>query len=180
MVNLNRQINIFRDRAWRVITYNYHLGDNMSTGLYTLNVGADQRYMTFQTLLTTDEFINMAIVYNEFKIHKAVFTSLPTSNSNRLPYLYVDIEPSTSAGVNPNNVRVCADDSARIFAPKALSAQSCEWDLRGVGPNFNQWLDTGATIPGQFQIGNYIFGSIPINLGWEVKFQLVVEFTNPK
>ena len=133
MVNLNRQINIFRDRAWRVITYNYHLGDNRSTGLYTLNVGADQRYMTFQTLLTTDEYQNMAIVYNEFKIHKAVLTSLPNSNSNRLPFLYVDIEPSTSAGVNPNNVRVCADDSARIFAPKALSAQSCEWNSSGVG-----------------------------------------------
>ena len=180
MVQLNKNINLYKERAWRVITYNAHLSENGSTGLYTLSTGSDQRYLTFATLLSSDEFVNMAIPYNEFRIHKAVFTSLSPQRSDRIPYLYVNVEPSNTAA-NPNNVRVCAADTSRIMSPRSLLPEAVEYDLRGVGTTTNIWIDTGSTnIPGQFNIGNYINGTLPSSINWEVKFQLIVEFTNPK
>ena len=119
MVQLNKNIDLYKERAWRVITYNAHLSENGSTGLYTLSTGSDVRYLTFSTLLSCDEFVNMAIPYNEYRIHKAVFTSLPPTRTDRIPYLYVNVEPSNVAA-NPNNVRLCASDTARIFSPRSL------------------------------------------------------------
>ncbi len=180
MVQLNKNINLYKERAWRVITYNAHLSENGSTGLYTLSTGSDVRYFTFATLLSTDEFVNMAIPYNEYRIHKAVFTSLSPQRSDRIPYLYVNVEPSNVAA-NPNNVRLCASDTARIFSPRSLAPEAVEYDLRGVGTTTNIWIDTGSTnIAGQFNIGNYINGTLPTSINWEVKFQLIIEFTNPK
>jgi len=180
MVQLNKHIDIYKERAWRVITYNAHLSENGSTGLYTLSTGSDVRYLTFSTILSTDEFVNMAIPYNEYRIHKAVFTSLSPLTSVRIPYLYVNVEPSNTAA-NPNNVRVCASDTSRILSPRALCPEAVEYDLRGVGTTTNIWNDTGNTnIGGQFNLGNYINGTLPSGINWEVKFQLIIEFTNPK
>ena len=120
------------------------MSENGSTGLYTLSTGSDVRYLTFATLLTTDEFVNMAIPYNEYRIHKAVFTSLPPERSDRIPYLYVNVEPSNVAA-NPNNVRLCASDTARIFSPRSITPEAVEYDLRGVGTTTNIWIDTGST-----------------------------------
>ena len=119
----------------------------------------------------------MAAVYNNYRIIACSVTAF-NINTTAAPLLYIDCDPMETYN-NPTNSKLIADDTARIFSPKAVVPQVVTWNFPGTGATTNIWMDT-ASMPslGQITIGN---NTVTANGGlFDMKVDLVVQFANPK
>jgi hypothetical protein len=144
--------------------------------------------LAFSTILAATEFSQMANVYKNYRILKAAVTlanalNFSKSNGAHFPILYFDLQPSIAAA-NPTNSDVVDSDSARLFTPFSTRMEDCTWSMPGPGISTNLWYDTSAPSNlGQFVIGmntNSNFNNGQIDIVFDVKIDLVVQFTNPK
>ncbi len=184
LLQVSRNINyLFKPCAYKNITYNATAVVGTTSTLLSLFTGTDTRFLAFQTILGEAEFTNMAAVYDKYRIINAsVIVASPTQidTTNTQSILHIDVDSSVSAPSNPVNSVVIADDTVKLCSPNATSFEVCKWDLRGIGPSTDFWLDTG--VPpniGTFYIGNNLT-TTQATFVWQLKFQLGVEFANPK
>jgi hypothetical protein len=191
-MQISKNIPLFTESTTRNITDHCYVAYYYQTGPtiygYSFNSGSDVRNLAFSTILAVTEFSQMATVYKNYRILKAAVTlanclNFSKANGTHFPILYFDLQPSIAAA-NPTNSDVVDSDSARLFTPYSTRMEDCTWSMPGPGISTNLWYDTSAPSNlGQFVIGTNADANLEnasIDIVFDVKIDLVVQFTNPK
>jgi hypothetical protein len=160
---------------------------NPTTNNYTFTSGSDVRFIAFSNILASTEFVNMATVYNQYKLKSLVITMIPivfTSYSQPCAGTFLEVEPNITPA-NPTNLTVIESDTAKMFNITATVTEYCTWTLTGVSSAFNIWNDVAnaSSQLGQLSLGANITangfsgGILP---AFDVRLELLVMFTDPK
>ncbi len=185
-MQISRNIPLYREKTTRNISSfaAIYVG---SAALYSFATGADTRFLAWSAILAGTEFTNMATVFDSYRVISAAATVgvcyAPQVANIGLPVAYLGVNPSQAAA-NPTNTDVVTADTSRLFSPVSTQMEVVEWTFPGVGVTTHQWYDVNTpSALGVFTLGN----SPAVPLGatttypfFDIKFDLVIEFGNPK
>lgn len=175
VVNLNNS-SVTIDVILTVPIYAYGTSSNVS-----FNSGSDVRYIAFALITAgTYPFVDLALIYESYKINKASVVVTPFTNftsTNILPPMHLTCDPDGTA-TNPTNVNVVNSMNGHDFNPGAITPKAVSFSFRGISTNTGLWIDTAVGPSGSFYIGINTtgLGMITTALLFEASFMLSVSF----
>jgi len=183
-MQLSNNINLSMTSVTIDVNYPVKLFGNSTTDNYTFVSGNDIRYLAFSTVISnTYPFSDLALVFNEYKIHSCTAIVCPISGVQTgvgMLYLSADPEAPTS---NPTNSNVIGTVACHVFSPNMIMPKKVKVNFpRGVGSNFNIWNSSITTnIPGAFFIGsNTTSVSLTGDMIFDANFSVKVTFRGMK
>ncbi len=160
------------------LLYHYTGSNNVS-----FNSGSDIRYLDFATIVAgTFPFVDLALVYTDYKILSASVTITPYSNTvSILPPMHVGCDPDAPIATNPTNSTLIVSPVAKDFSLNQIEPKIAKFTFPGVGRNVRIWTDTSISPTGAFHFGMNTTSLTGNNaLIYEVSASLNIAFRNVK
>ncbi len=180
---ISQQITLGTNIVTRLISLNKFLYANTSPAHYSFTSGTDTRYFPFQDIATSQEFINLQGVYQEFRIEEVsiLLSRVNTESVGVFPILYMNVNTG-GTGANPNNTLIIESPTSRLFSPVSTRMELITYKFNGVSNlSAHIWQNTTgySGILGQIFIGDNGVTTTSPAIRWDLKIAFKISYRNP-